>query len=62
MLLQSFTDGDSDSDGENAFKSYIGTASVQKAETTIAPLETDGAAAISVFLSALFVFIAGIFV
>jgi hypothetical protein len=62
MLLQSFTDGDSDSDGENAFKSYIGTASVQEAETTIAPLETDGAAAISVFLSALFVFIAGIFV
>merc|ERR1712083_1037480 len=62
MLLQSFTDGDSDSDGENAFKSYIGTASVQEAETTIAPLETDGAAAISVFSSALFVFIAGIFV
>jgi hypothetical protein len=63
MLLQSFTDGDSDSDGENAFKSYIGTASVQEAETTIAPMETDGAAAISVgFLPALFVFIAGIFV
>jgi hypothetical protein len=64
MLLQSFTDGDSDSDGDdgNAFKSYIGTASVQEAETTIAPLETDGVAAISVFLPALFVFIAGIFV
>jgi len=65
MLLQSFTDGDSDSDGDdgNAFKSYIGTASVQEAENTIAPLETDGAAAISVgFLPTLFVFIAGIFV
>jgi hypothetical protein len=64
MLLQSFTDGDSDSDGDdgNAFKSYIGTASVQEAETTIAPLETDGVAVISVFLPALFVFIAGIFV
>jgi hypothetical protein len=58
MLLQSFSDGD---DG-NAFKSYIGTAAVQEAETTIAPLETDGVAAISLFLPALFVFIAGIFV
>merc|ERR1712086_1136760 len=58
MLLESFTD--SDSDGENAFKSYIGTAAVQEeAETTIAPLETDGVAAISVgFLTALFVFTA----
>ena len=59
MLLESFTD--SDSDGENAFKSYIGTAAVQEAETTTAPLETDGVAAISVgFLPALFVFTAAV--
>ncbi len=40
MLLQS--------DGEgNAFKSYIGTALVQDADTTNAPQETDGAATFS---------------
>merc|ERR1712115_668543 len=59
MLLESFTD--SDSDGENAFKSYIGTAAVQEAETTTDPLETDGVAAISVgFLPTLFVFTAAV--
>merc|ERR1740123_659970 len=63
MLLQSFSDSDSDSAGGNAFQSYIASASVQEEETTIAPLETDGAKAISVgFVPALFVFIAGIFV
>merc|ERR1711892_1462558 len=40
MLLQSGDGAES-----NAFKSYIGTASVQDADTTTAPLETDGAAA-----------------
>ncbi len=32
----------------NAFRSYIGTASVQQADTTNDPHETDGAAAFSV--------------
>ena len=55
--------GGGDSAGGNAFQSYIASASVQEEETTIAPLETDGAKAISVaFVPALFVFIAGIFV
>ena len=51
MLLQS--DGH---DEGNAFRSYIGTASVQEAETTdTAPPETDGAAAFSVgFVPAMF--------
>merc|ERR1719356_2446315 len=40
MLLQSEGEG-------NAFKSYVGTASVQEADTTNAPQETDGAAAFS---------------
>jgi len=50
MLLQS----DGGSEG-NAFKSYIESASVQAADTTNAPLETDGAAAFSVgFMPAMF--------
>ena len=50
MLLQS----DGGSEG-NAFKSYIESASVQAADTTDAPLETDGSAAFSVgFMPAMF--------
>merc|ERR1711892_1406986 len=53
MLLQS-----GDGAEANAFKSYIGTASVQEADTTEAPLETDGAAAFSVgFMPAMFAMI-----
>ena len=52
MLLQSEAEGEAEG---NAFKSYIGTASVQDADTTNAPLETDGAAAFSVgFMPAMF--------
>merc|ERR1712083_142671 len=47
MLLQSEAEGEGEGEG-NAFKSYIGTASVQDVDTTNAPLETDGAAAFSV--------------
>merc|ERR1719461_1802733 len=47
MLLQSEGEG-------NAFRSYMGTASVQDADTTNAPQETDGAAAFSVFVPAIF--------
>jgi len=48
MLLQSESEG-------NAFKSYMGSASVQDAATTNAPQETDGAAAFSVgFMPAMF--------
>ncbi len=47
MLLQSEAEGEGEGEGK-AFKSYIGTASVQDADTTNAPLETDGAAAFSV--------------
>jgi hypothetical protein len=51
MLLQS---NDDESEG-NSFQSYIGTASVQEADTTDAPLETDGAATFSVgFMPAMF--------
>ena len=51
MLLQS--------DGANQFRSYVDTASVQEAETTDAPLETDGAAGFAVgFVPAMFVMIA----
>merc|ERR1712083_718141 len=47
------------SDGANQFKSYVDTASVQEAETTDAPLETDGAAGFSVgFVPAMIVLIA----
>merc|ERR1711994_1124095 len=47
------------SDGTNQFKSYVDTASVQEAETTDAPLETDGAAGFAVgFVPALIVMIA----
>merc|ERR1711902_370054 len=47
------------SDGANQFKSYVDTASVQEAETTDAPLETDGAAAFAVgFVPALIALIA----
>merc|ERR1719445_438893 len=57
MMLQSDT-----SEG-NAFQSYVGTAAVQEVEATEVPMETDGAAALSIgFVPALFVFIAGIFV
>merc|ERR1711994_488814 len=43
----------------NQFRSYIDTASVQEAETTDAPLETDGAAGYAVgFVPALIAFIA----
>jgi len=56
MMLQTSSTGD-------AFRSYIGTAAVQDAETTEGPEGTDGAAALSVgFVPALFVFMAGIFV
>ncbi len=58
MLLQSFSGSDSSSG--NAFQSYIGTTAVQAAESTNAPLETDGTAAVSVgFVSAMYVFVAG---
>ena len=40
MLLQGEGEG-------NAFRSYMGTTSVQAADTTNAPQETDGAAAVS---------------
>jgi len=47
------------SDGANQVKSYVDTASVQEAETTDAPLETDGAAGFAVgFVPALIAFIA----
>jgi len=51
MLLQS-----DDGSESNAFKSYVGSASVQEGDSTDAPLlETDGAAAISVgFMPAMF--------
>merc|ERR1711994_238003 len=50
MLLQS------DGAGEgNAFKSYMGSASVQEGDTAEAPQETDGAASFSVgFMPAMF--------
>merc|ERR1712087_744552 len=48
MLLQSEGEG-------NALKSYMGTASVQDADTTNGPQETDGAAAFSAgFIPAIF--------
>ena len=52
VLLQSGAEG-------NQFESYIDTASVQEAETTDAPLETDGAAGYAAgFVPALIAFIA----
>ncbi len=48
VLLQTEGEG-------NAFKSYMGSTSVQEPDTTNAPQETDGAAAFSVgFMPALF--------
>merc|ERR1711902_67817 len=56
LLLTMQSDGGSEG---NAFKSYIESASVQAADTTNAPLETDGAAAFSVgFMPAMFAVIA----
>jgi len=55
MLLQTASDG---AEG-NQFKSYMGTATVQEGETTIVPLETDGAAGFSVgFVPAMIVAVA----
>lgn len=50
MLLQS--GGDGEDENGNAFRSYIGTASVAEEETTADPVGTDGGARFSAGLIA----------